>query len=228
MSHVRITTGKQGKTPRGAININAADLPNPYAEPWLRPRDGRDPKVQSWIFNQPGVGDQLANYLEQIETRRPATISVTCSAGRHRSVAVGEWLTTQLRAQGWDVQLEHRALTAKKQTTTTARGYGWKHQKQRDRLLYNHQDGTPCWWCGLPMYRNKNQNWDQKPLAADHTNPNGAKNNQLANQLLHGHCNSQAQDHKNDHLRPALTGRHPSQPLPKTPPTPTTNIFTWG
>ncbi|EEI18046.1 hypothetical protein HMPREF0298_0162 [Corynebacterium lipophiloflavum DSM 44291] len=37
--------------------------------------------------------------------------------------------------------------------STTARGYGWRHQKQRDRLLYNHQDGTPCWWCGLKCPR---------------------------------------------------------------------------
>lgn len=224
--HVRITTGKAGKTPRGAVHIDAAELPNPYEEKWLRPRDGRDKHVQQWLLKQPGVGERLANYLNQIEHKQPATISITCSAGRHRSVAVGEWLTQQLTTRGWDVQLTHREIKTK--PTTTARGYGWRHQKQRERLLYNHKDGTPCWWCGQPMYRNKTQNWDHKPLAADHPNPNGAKNNQPATQLLHSNCNSQAQNHTKDHLRPALTGRHPNQPLPKTTPTPTTNIFTWG
>ena len=118
--------------------------------------------------------------------------------------------------------------------STTERGYGWKHQKQRERLIYNHRDGTPCWWCGLPMYHNKTKNWDGKPLAADHSNENGARDGQNANRLLHGKCNSQAQGHTNDHLRPATTGRHPSEPLnptthqqtPRTP-RPTRAPFTW-
>lgn len=110
MPRVRITTGKQGKTPHGTIHIDAAELPNPYEEKWLRSRDGRDKHVQAWLMKQPGVGERLAGYLDQVERKQPATVSVACSAGRHRSVAVGEWLAQQLRAQGWDVQLTHREL----------------------------------------------------------------------------------------------------------------------
>lgn len=120
--HVRITTGKAGKTPRGTIHIDAAELPNPYEEKWLRPRDGRDKHVQAWLMKQPGVGERLAGYLDQVESKQPATVSVTCSAGRHRSVAVGEWLTQQLRAQGWDVQLTHRELKAKPSTSPAPAG----------------------------------------------------------------------------------------------------------
>lgn len=117
MPHVRITTGKQGRTPRGTVHIDAATLPNPYEEKWLRPRDGRDKHVQSWLLKQPGVGDTYTQWLAQVEARRPATISVVCSAGRHRSVAVGEWLTQQLEAKGWEVNLMHRQL--KPRTTKT-------------------------------------------------------------------------------------------------------------
>lgn len=115
--HTRITTGKQGRTPRGTVHINAAELPNPYTEKWLRPRDGRDKHVQQWLLKQPGVGDTLAGYLNMIETRQPATISIVCSAGKHRSVAVAEWLAQQLQTKGWEVQVTHRQL---KPTPTTA------------------------------------------------------------------------------------------------------------
>ena len=117
MPHVRITTGKQGRTPRGTIHIDAAVLPNPYEEKWLRPRDGRDKHVQAWLLKQPGVGDAYTRWLAQVEARRPATISVVCSAGKHRSVAVGEWLAQQLTAKGWEVNLMHRQL--KPHTTKT-------------------------------------------------------------------------------------------------------------
>lgn len=119
MPHTRITTGKHGRTPRGTYHIDASTLPNPYEEKWLRPRDGRDKHVQQWLLKQPGVGDKLANYLDMVEHKQPATISIVCSAGRHRSVAVGEWLTVQLRTRGWDVQLIHRELKDTPASTPT-------------------------------------------------------------------------------------------------------------
>lgn len=97
--------------------------------------------------------------------------------------------------------------------TTTQRGYGWTQQKTRELLIAAHRDGSPCWWCGLPMYRRKDKNWDHMALAADHSNPGGAERGERPDRLLHGRCNSQAKDHSNDDRRPALTGRHPSEPL---------------
>ncbi|KIH72987.1 AAA family ATPase [Corynebacterium glutamicum] len=99
------------------------------------------------------------------------------------------------------------------QATTTERGYGWSHQQKRESLLRAHTDGSPCWWCGLPMHKDKAKNWDQKALARDHLEADGAKNRSKADQLLHFTCNSQRQDGRNDHIRPAITGRHPSEPL---------------
>ncbi|WP_251550281.1 hypothetical protein [Rhodococcus sp. 11-3] len=102
--------------------------------------------------------------------------------------------------------------------TTTERGLGWQHQKQRDRLLKAHIDGTPCWWCGLPMYRDRTRNWDHDPtspdrasgsLAADHSHAR-AHDGTHADRLLHGICNKQRQDGRNDHLRPAITGLDPT------------------
>lgn len=87
--------------------------------------------------------------------------------------------------------------------TTTEKGLGWEHQKNRDRLMAVHADGSPCWWCGKPMYREAARNHDGMPLAADHGHARhygGAK----ANQLLHFTCNSSRQQGDRDDERPAL------------------------
>lgn len=104
-----------------------------------------------------------------------------------------------LQAHGLDVTVEHRGIaqrTTRKKKSTTERGYGWTHQKQRDRLLYHHRDGTPCWWCGLPMYRGKTKNWGGKLLAADHDERDVAKRGTAATRWLHGDCNDQTQGHE--------------------------------
>lgn len=94
--------------------------------------------------------------------------------------------------------------------TTTQRGLGWQHQKQRERLLRQHVDGTPCWWCGLPMWRDKDRNWDGKVLAADHTLSRAFASVQgvssKADRLLHSICNKRRGDGSRDDQRPALTG----------------------
>jgi hypothetical protein len=97
-----------------------------------------------------------------------------------------------------------------RKTNTTDRGLGWKHQQHRASLLRKHIDGTPCWWCGLPMFKANPLNWDGLELAADHSQPR-ALGGTRADRLLHGRCNSQRRDGKLDHVRPATLGVHPSQ-----------------
>lgn len=65
--------------------------------------------------------------------------------------------------------------------TTTQRGLGWQHQKQRARLLRQHQDGDLCGHCGKPMYKSQ-------PLQADHTLPRSMGGTK-ADRLLHAWCN---------------------------------------
>lgn len=101
----------------------------------------------------------------------------------------------------------------KAKKTRQQRGYDAKHEKTRARLLRTHKDGTPCWWCGKPMYRNKNKNHDHLPLCADHENAHGARTGTQATRLLHYTCNSSRKDGKNDHKRPALNHTQ-TQPTP--------------
>ncbi|MCQ4148595.1 hypothetical protein NOS52_12535 [Rhodococcus qingshengii] len=83
--------------------------------------------------------------------------------------------------------------------TTTQRGLGWEHQKQREKLLRAHAEGSPCWWCGEPMYL-------AQGLAADHSHAR-AHGGTKADRLLHGLCNKQRGDGSKDDLRPAVTGK---------------------
>lgn len=101
-----------------------------------------------------------------------------------------------------------------KSLTNEQRGLGRDHRIQREKLIRQHRDGTPCWWCSAPMYsdRHKQRNWDSKALAADHTHARVAGGTQ-ADRLLHFTCNSQRQDGRNDHLRPAATGAPPGTPI---------------
>lgn len=99
----------------------------------------------------------------------------------------------------------------KGKTSRHQRGYGTPHDHARRRLMVKHKDGTPCWWCGKPMYRDKNRNFDGLPLCADHEDANGARDGKPATRLLHFTCNSSRKDGRNDHNRPALK-KTPVQP----------------
>jgi hypothetical protein len=108
--------------------------------------------------------------------------------------------------------------------TTTAHGLGWQHQQIRRRLIANHRDGTPCWWCGGPMHREPARNFDGAALEADHSLARSQRG-QHADRLLRMTCNRQRQDGSRDNLRPALTGaaahreaQRPRQPSRDTPP----------
>lgn len=108
---------------------------------------------------------------------------------------------------------------------TTAKGLGWRHVQARKALERKHQDGTPCQWCGRPLYLDRTRNWDYNPestsptsgtLHADHSR---MSRNQaitlgqpigLPDRLLHGVCNIQRGDGGNDHL---ATTQPPTQTL---------------
>ncbi|MFC9555565.1 hypothetical protein ACFTWF_32540 [Rhodococcus sp. NPDC056960] len=123
-----------------------------------------------------------------------------CKAERPRRMlaVAAQWYDNQ--AQGDD---DHAPRPAR---TTTEKGLGWQHQKQRDRLLRAHTDGTACWWCDQPMYRDKTRNHDGEALAADHTHAR-ANGGTTADRLLHGRCNKERGKGDRDHLRPALAAQ---------------------
>lgn len=94
-------------------------LPNPYFIPSLRELSGKDAAIQEFLGEQPDFTELLdrledlltyllAKYRE--EYRRYVTVSIGCTGGRHRSVAICERLDGALRNKGWKVRLNHRDI----------------------------------------------------------------------------------------------------------------------
>lgn len=96
-------------------------LPNPHWEPELRPLTGHDPGVRDYVLETSSgsdfvdrVDDLLGSLLPQYEAegRSYLTVSIGCTGGRHRSVAVAEELAARLRRRGIAVKAAHRDLSA--------------------------------------------------------------------------------------------------------------------
>ncbi len=94
-------------------------LPNPYFDPELRPFSGKDSAVSEYVYgDDPGKSflEKLKEFLLYIlplydqEGRYRLTIAFGCTGGRHRSVATAEAIYSILKAQNFNVSLEHRHL----------------------------------------------------------------------------------------------------------------------
>ena len=94
-------------------------LPNPHWVPELRPQNGRDEPVRTFVFGQNGAEEFLEGYLGVLRTVIPgyeregkhyATVAIGCTGGKHRSVAMSERLAAELRAAGIQATVVHRDL----------------------------------------------------------------------------------------------------------------------
>lgn len=94
-------------------------LPNPHFVPGLRELSGCDGAVQEFLAAKADfreMMERLEGFLlfllprYQRENRSYLTVSVGCTGGRHRSVALCEGLAPDLQAQGWSVRKRHRDI----------------------------------------------------------------------------------------------------------------------
>lgn len=94
-------------------------LRNPNFVADLKPLTGEDPRVQSFVLNDPDA----QSFLEQIEAlcafliprfererRSYLTVALGCTGGRHRSVAFACHLRERFASMGHEVTLRHRDL----------------------------------------------------------------------------------------------------------------------
>ena len=118
---------------------------------------------------------------------------------------VKEWYERQGRPPVEATAEPTRELTQKE------KGLGHEHRKNRARMLRALVDGTPCWWCGLPMYRAAERNHDELPLHADHSHAR-ANGGVKADRLLHDRCNKTRQDGSRDNTTARPTYISPDMP----------------
>ncbi len=94
-------------------------LPNPYYEPELKNGCGLDKRVQEYVFND-GTAEELLVKMQDLidyllphyirEGKPTLTISIGCTGGRHRSVAMAEKIADKLKHAGYGVSVTHRDM----------------------------------------------------------------------------------------------------------------------
>jgi UPF0042 nucleotide-binding protein len=95
-------------------------LPNPHFVPELREATGEEPRVAAYVLEHP-MGQKFIKHLQEFlavlmplyeqEGKAYLTISLGCTGGRHRSVAIVEVVTEFLRQLGYDVTCCHRDVS---------------------------------------------------------------------------------------------------------------------
>lgn len=95
-------------------------LRNPYYVPDLKPLTGEDPRVRSYVLEDPdakGFLDRLEAFftflipLFERERRSYLNVGIGCTGGRHRSVVIAKRLQESFASAGYHVTLSHRDLT---------------------------------------------------------------------------------------------------------------------
>lgn len=94
-------------------------LRNPYWEPALRAANGLDPRVATYVGQDPrfdAFADQVFGLSELLlpaykqEGKSNISIAFGCTGGQHRSVTLAEDHAKRLAQLGWQVSIRHREL----------------------------------------------------------------------------------------------------------------------
>lgn len=97
--------------------MDARFLPNPHFVPELQPLSGRDEAVAQFVLEQTVSQEFMMHFRKlidflipqyRLEGKNYLTISVGCTGGRHRSVAIIEELSRHLPSEGVAVRTVHR------------------------------------------------------------------------------------------------------------------------
>jgi UPF0042 nucleotide-binding protein len=95
-------------------------LPNPFYVEELRNLTGLDKPVKDFIFGQPETDEFLNRFIGLIdyliplykkEGKSQLVISIGCTGGHHRSVAIAEYLYEHLSANKQRVTISHRDIS---------------------------------------------------------------------------------------------------------------------
>jgi len=112
---------RNGIPPASDLVFDVRFLPNPYFVEGLKPHPGTDPRVSSWVLERMPAQEFLAR-LESLlqflipqyraEGKSYLTVSIGCTGGRHRSVALAEELGRRLTEKHRaNVKVTHRDVT---------------------------------------------------------------------------------------------------------------------
>ena len=107
------------------IVMDVRFLPNPYYDEELRELRGTDKAVYDFVMRQPETEDFYKKFMDLItyalpgyrrEGKSSLTISIGCTGGHHRSVALIERMAKQIEAMGYPVNITHRDINVIKES----------------------------------------------------------------------------------------------------------------
>lgn len=110
---------KYGLPKDADLIIDVRFIDNPYFVPELRDLTGNHAQVRDFVLSQPETKGFLQKYLDLLECLLPLyakegksrlTIAVGCTGGKHRSVAVTNYLADQIRLHQHRVIETHRDI----------------------------------------------------------------------------------------------------------------------
>ena len=120
--HVTVQSfGFKHGTPRDTdIMVDVRFLPNPFWIPELRPFRGVDKPVSDYVLSAAAAQEFLDNFYKMLmdmregfkhEGKKFITVSIGCTGGHHRSVAIAEELARRLAVnEDLDVTVSHRDI----------------------------------------------------------------------------------------------------------------------
>lgn len=119
MVHVMSFGFKYGPPSEADMLFDLRFLPNPYFDPGLRERTGKEAPVRDYVLAEDPGREFLRRLREFLlyllplyarEGRYRLTLAFGCTGGRHRSVAVAEAIFDTLSKAGYNISLEHRHI----------------------------------------------------------------------------------------------------------------------
>ncbi len=115
-----VSFGHKYGGPRGLdLLFDVRHLPNPYFQPDLKELAGEDPKIVSYLLEQPEVTETITRFVDMLayllpryqrEGKSYLTIGIGCTGGRHRSVMVANSVGKELQGRGFDTTVTHRDM----------------------------------------------------------------------------------------------------------------------
>jgi UPF0042 nucleotide-binding protein len=115
-----ITFGyKYGIPLQSDIVMDVRFIPNPFYEEMLSEKTGLDKDIQNYVLSFEETEEFIERFLDFLlylipyyiqEGKAYLTVSLGCTGGKHRSVAIGEIIKERLFKRGLLVSIEHRDL----------------------------------------------------------------------------------------------------------------------
>lgn len=113
---------KYGSVAEADLVFDVRCFPNPFWVPELRSLTGLDAPVREYVMEKPQTViflEKLYDMIEYLlplyaaEGKKQLTVAIGCTGGKHRSVAIAEALSTNLKERGENVSVTHRDIKIK-------------------------------------------------------------------------------------------------------------------